>query len=443
MTCSPSSAKRVGRHGGDPGLANGARDIMRAYGLAEEGEADGEDGESPMDGEAPDDGHWHEHGHVHADGTAHDHGHPHDHAEPEHDAPGRTAMFANDSDHEHGHEHDHGQSGHHGHPHSHGHEAAAHFEQHNPEGPDGSGSGGDAGELASPASRLALELANLDAAVGRAFDGERRRVEQDAARPARATAEARLTAALDRIGRGSYTMSPQARALGFGGDPGDAGRVLDFAGEAATAGTCGAADDLGYCVEAYHAPDCASLADPDLALALAETGMYQSVATEPWRDENGRTWANQAGTQMDITQMLEVTTGQRLMPDGTSGGWQDGVGSRELVSARRVQRYGEPDDPDDPGADLPGYTRDAARRAAAQMGIAPPDAGRERARYAAQRDAAAAQVARRNMGRRHPDAGESPGERGERLKTGVQPSDLVQLDDTWGGAQPQYTRGRL
>ena len=414
-----------------------AESVLRAYGLAEEGDGVGDDGESPMDDHAADDDHWHEHGHVHADGTSHSH----DHAEAEHDEPGETQSFANDGDHEHAHAHNHMDAGHHLHIHAHGHEGAAHFAQHNPAGPDGSGSGGDAGELAIPRPGLALELANLDATIDQAFATERRRVSQDAARPVRATAEQRLAGALDRISAGSYLPSTAARALGFAGSPGKALAMQRWHPDAPSGeGNCGASDDLGYCVEQYHSADCASSADPVLAEALADAGVYRDITTSPWRDGNGRTWANQAGTVMDLTQHLEHATGQRMMPDGTGPGWQDGAGSRETVSARRQQRFGEPDDPDDAGISTPAATRQAARAAAQAIGISQPSAEREWERYRQVAHDAQARITLRTMGRRHADFGESPQERAERLKTGVRP---VQLEDPWNGAQPQYTAGQL
>jgi len=423
-----------------------AANILRAYGLAEEGDGVGDDGESPMDDQAPDDDHWHSHPHVHADGSSHAHPHPHDHAEAEHDAPGETQSFANDGDHEHAHAHTHMNAGDHVHLHAHGHESAAHQAQHNALGPAGSGSGGDAGELANRPG-LALELANLDAAIDTVFASERSRLSQDARRPARMTAEARLSDALARIGTGSYVPSRVARALGFAGDASSAGQALAMQrwhpGTPAAGsdwGNCGPSDEYGYCREQYHSATCGSLAEPDLAMALAETGVYSAITTSPWRDQNGRTWVNQAGTQMDLTQHIEAATGTRMMPDGNGPGWQDGVGTRELISAHRQQRFGEPDDPGDQGISTPAATRAAARAAAAQMGITPPDASRERARYAGQRDAVNAQVARRNMGRRHADFGESPQERAERMKTPGQP---VQVGEAWNGAQPQYARGQL
>ncbi len=421
-----------------------AQDVLRAYGLAEEGEANGEDGESPLDGQAPDDDHWHEHGHVHVDGTSHSHGHPHDHAEPEHDEPGETQSFANDGDHEHAHTHS--GAGHHVHLHAHGHESAAHQAQHNALGTEGFGSGGDAGQLANR-PRLALELANLDAAIDTAFATERARLSQDARRPARMTAEARLSDALARIGTGSYVPSTAAKALGFAGEASSAGQALAMQrwhpGTPAAGsdwGNCGPSDEYGYCREQYHSADCGSLADPVLAEVLAETGVYSGITTAPWRDENGRTWANQAGTVMDLTQHLEHATGQRMMPDGTGPGWQDGAGSRETITAHRQQRFGEPDDPGDPGTDTPAVTRQAARQAAAAMGITAPDAVRERERYRQVAHDAQARITLRTMGRRHPDMMESTAERGERMKTPGQP---VQVGEVWNGSQPQYARGQL
>jgi hypothetical protein len=423
-----------------------AENTLRAYGLAEEGEANGEDGESPMDGQAPDDDHWHEHGHTHADGTSHSHGHPHDHAEAEHDEPGETQSYANDGDHEHAHAHTHMGAGHHVHLHAHGHESGAHQAQHNALGTEGFGSGGDAGQLANRPG-LALELANLDATIDTAFATERARLSQDARRPARMTAEARLSDALARIGTSSYLPSRAARALGFAGEANSAGQVLAQArwhpgtlAAGSDGGNCGPSDEYGYCREQFHSMDCGSLADPEVAGVLAETGVYADLTTSPWRDENGRTWANQAGTVMDLVQHLEHATGQRMMPDGTGPGWQDGAGSRETITARRVTGFGEPDDPDDPGTDTPAATRRAARQAAAAMGITAPDAVRERERYRQVAHDAQARVTLRTMGRRHADFGESPQERAARMKTGVQP---VQLEDTQPGAQPQYVAGQL
>jgi hypothetical protein len=143
---------------------------------------------------------------------------------------------------------------------------------------------------------------------------------------------------------------------------------------------------------------------------------------------------------MDLVQHLEHATGQRMMPDGSGPGWQDGAGSRETVSARRVTRFGEPDDPDDPGADLSAATRQAARAAAAAMGIVPADASRERERYRQVAHDAQARVTLRTMGRRHADFGESPQDRAERMKTPGQP---VQVGEVWNGSQPQYARGQL
>ena len=39
---------------------------------------------------------------------------------------------------------------------------------------------------------------------------------------------------------------------------------------------------------------------------------------------------------MDLVQRIEAATGQRLMPDGSGPGWQDGP-ARELIAPRRQQ----------------------------------------------------------------------------------------------------------
>ncbi len=110
---------------------------------------------------------------------------------------------------------------------------------------------------------------------------------------------------------------------------------------------CGPTDELGYCSNGHHDMSCESLATPDLAEALSETGLYREIASEPFEDADARAWRNQAGTMMDITQHLEAGTGTRQVPDEYGPGWS-GPG-RELVSAARQQMWGDPDDPDDRG----------------------------------------------------------------------------------------------
>lgn len=137
--------------------------------------------------------------------------------------------------------------------------------------------------------------------------------------------------------------------------------------------------------------------------------------------------------------MIEVAAGQRVMPNETGPGWQDGP-RRELVSAARQQMWGDPDDTDAPGGYMPQDTRQAAMQAARAMGITPKSVSAERARASARRDDVMGQVAIRSGGRAHSDLGESTRERAERMHSYGQP---VPFNDPVNGEQPTYTRGQI
>ncbi len=281
----------------------------------------------------------------------------------------------------------------------------------------------------------ATGLADLTGAIELAAAAEAARIAEDALPRARGT-EDRLAQCYDRIARGTFTPGREAVALGLAGGPGG----LALAGWPAALDSepnCGPSDEFGYCMEAYHSADCGSLADPELSAALAEMGALGTLATAPWSGSDGRFWLNQAALPMDRTQVLEAATGQKLTPVhdpfGTDG--------RELIAAERQVRFGDPDDPEDRSADMPGGTLAAARGYAERLGLASPDPARERERYAAYADEMHARTALRTFGRRHADAGESTRERAERMSADVYP--VSYGDGPVAGSQPVYAAGML
>ena len=113
-----------------------------------------------------------------------------------------------------------------------------------------------------------------------------------------------------------------------------------------------------------------------------------------------------------------------------------------MISASRVPRYGNPDDEDDPGADISRQTRLAARDAATAMGIHVPNAANERTRYREAAEAATAQLALRNgMRAPHPDFGESSRERAARMRQTTRP--VRYEEDLMPGELPRYQAGAL
>ncbi len=76
-----------------------------------------------------------------------------------------------------------------------------------------------------------------------------------------------------------------------------------------------------------HSADCGSLADPQLALDMAEAGVLTDIGASPWADAAGKVWRDQAGQGMDLVGHIENATGQRVTtagslfePAGTGGG---------------------------------------------------------------------------------------------------------------------------
>jgi hypothetical protein len=103
-------------------------------------------------------------------------------------------------------------------------------------------------------------------------------------------------------------------------------------------------------------------------------------------DANGHAWFNQYGLDMDMTQLVENATGERLTP--VHGLFETGSGRREQITAQRVPRWGDYDEPGDPGFDMDGGTLAIVRAMAQQAGLTPDrtadhawDAGRQRQRH--------------------------------------------------------------
>ena len=122
-----------------------------------------------------------------------------------------------------------------------------------------------------PAAAQFLELS------GQSFAREQARIEQDAA-PLAVRSEDRLAVALGRIGTGTFTPAGYA--------------AYSFASQGGTTGmeTCGTADDLGYCMERFHAPGCGSAATPDIVEGLRE--QMELTAMRPWAGEDGLVWTD-------------------------------------------------------------------------------------------------------------------------------------------------------
>ena len=274
-----------------------------------------------------------------------------------------------------------------------------------------------------------------------AFEAQRRR--EDAMPLARGT-ENRLEQAFSRIQSGSYL--PTSPLVQLAGDPSSAGRSLARArwsqaeaGSVTGHATCGPADEMGYCRNDQHDPECGSLADPAIGEVLGKAGgVYQALASAPWADANGRVWANHAGTPMDLVQHVEASTGVQLMPN--AGGPFDNSG-RELIAPQRIARYGDYDDPDGAAGaiDLPDVS------ALAQViGVAGKDVAADRVRAGLQRDQAAADFLLH--GGRSPREAFDMGSRRQAVKDAMGPVQIAPLGDNGESAMrgvPQYTIGAI
>ena len=166
--------------------------------------------------------------------------------------------------------------------------------------------------------------------------------------------------------------------------------------------------------------------------------MVADHAAEIATDSRGLAYASQFGTPMTLAEHLEAATGQRLLRESL---FEDGRPRREVTAPQREPVFSDDDDPD---AALYGFapqTRQVAALAAAQMGIMPPSAARERERYADRRDAVISQMALHGTRPPHPDYfGESTRERAARLRTGGMPAEYG--DEPVAGSLPAYTYAR-
>jgi hypothetical protein len=281
----------------------------------------------------------------------------------------------------------------------------------------------DAGNWETAARALAelgepfIELTNGDlhevnAVLDRALTAERIRQAEDSL-PMPAEAEARLSYLLDRCARGTYTPSSYQMANPASGAAAALARHRwanaqpDYANAVIPGSPCGVTDATGRCGARYHEHGCNSMATPEIAQTLAAGGAYQRLAATPWLDQGHRLWQDQHGSAMTLADHLRSASGTRRTPEPFTGQHRP-----EVPAAQRQPRYGDVDDPADPGEDLnPAAIAALTRR----TGLRQPTAARERERYAALRDRALADIALRARGRAHPDVAESPRERAARL----------------------------
>jgi hypothetical protein len=269
------------------------------------------------------------------------------------------------------------------------------------------------------------ELAAGDEAAlaefGRAWDlaNEAELVRQaEDAEPLAVRSEDRLTVALGRIGRGTFTpQGPHAYGLaspGYGTVTGEP--------------TCGVADDLGYCMERFHSPGCGSAATPDITEALRPE--LEMRAMRPHLGEDGQPWLDrQFGAPMTLTDHIEAASGIRL---GDVSPFETGRTRREVAAVQRPQVFGDPDDPDAMPLPVAASTARTAAALAAQGGIATTaDHAEQRAAWRREHDRQAA----RYRPPRHADYAESSNPM--HRETG-----LAQFgDEPWNGSLPVYSRG--
>jgi hypothetical protein len=131
----------------------------------------------------------------------------------------------------------------------------------------------------------------------------------------------------------------------------------------------------------YHTLGCPEAEiTPDIMGDMARDGTIGHYAARPAADANGHTWRNQYGLPADMTQLLQAHAGERLLNLG--GPFENGHGRMERLVPQRVTRFGEYDDPGDPGQEMAVHSQDMVRALAAQMGLASPtaDDARERGR---------------------------------------------------------------
>lgn len=233
------------------------------------------------------------------------------------------------------------------------------------------------------------------------------------ARPRTASAEVRLSNAMERIADGTYLpgamvaygkSSQREVLLSQLRDS-----QLDFTipevmdGQVVAGLPCSALDAYGRCAAAYHEAGCSSLAvigDDQVEAYIDELRLTKMLPVDEQSDAT-------------FTDYIEANAGQRLSHEGYSI-FETGAAKRELISIGKRQVYGDPDSDDgqpNPFASMAG-TRGAVAQYKAQAGLERP---------AVSREARMAEIALRQPGGpRHADysGGESMAERGKRGKSG-------------------------
>ena len=191
-------------------------------------------------------------------------------------------------------------------------------------------------------------------------------------------------------------------------------------------GTCGPADDMGYCRERFHAPGCGSAATPDVIEGLRADGVFQRKAMSPLADARGLVWRDQQhDSPMTATNHIEAASGVRLgdaSPDAPGP-------HRELIQPARPPVFSDVGDPDDLGHGVPSSTRATVAAALAGSGIRThADAQAQHAAFRAERERQAA----RYRPPRHMDYQEhaSPARKAV---------ELSQIGKPWNGSLPQYS----
>jgi hypothetical protein len=181
-----------------------------------------------------------------------------------------------------------------------------------------------------------------------------------------------------------------------------------------------------------------ALSADDLAAAYKSGGVYDVVAAEPLEDAYGHAWRDQHGQPMTLSDHVEALTGQRLMHRDSLF---SGLGRRELAAPQRVTRFGDYDDPADPGYELSEASQLTMAALRDAMGLPDHAAAREQARDAAF-DRLVQRPAQRH--RTHGEAldyGEGTRERAGRYRMPVTAGSLAQVEGTEPlfGSLPGYT----
>ena len=244
-----------------------------------------------------------------------------------------------------------------------------------------SNDGGSSYEFADPMAGAyqALELAHAQAAQ-RGLEDARDAVRLARRRTGTSVSEDRLGAALARISRGTYTATGQQRAMGFANDT--AAGMVERAAEQAggwdsTACTC--TPDGIPAMTRFHTLNCPEAElTPDMMGEVRED--VQRMAIEPALDANGNGFYDQYGLPAGMTTLLQASAGERLL-NLSPGGFETGHRQERILPQRQI-RFGDPDEPGDPGQGMTGRSAEYVRGLADTMGLASPTAAQARERGA-------------------------------------------------------------